>query len=221
MSWISSSLSPYRSGDLDGEIGEMLLEDHEMVCKGIQSRGLTFLIAYILIMALSVVKVIFHIFDYCSKPERPKPQITRENVDRGKDLSYLYEMKEARNCNEPQYKTKNREAKVSATMKLRSYLYGHNLELQGYILKEVNHKVDDHAFISSIISGEEMAKFTTTYITFGEEIDKWLYEILPTKPKKRTVQGTSCLAFENDYGFMAEELRQLYQEPIKVKFDNV
>ena len=221
MSWILSTLSPYRSGDLDEEIGEILLEDHEMVCKGIESRGLIFLIAYILIMALSVVKVIFHIFDYCSKPEPPKPQITRENVDKCRDLSYLYEMKEARNCNEPQYKTKNQNARVNATMKLRSYLYGHDLELQGYILKEVNHKVDDHAFISSIISGEEMAKFTTTYITFGEEIDKWLYEILPTKPKKRTVQGKSCLAFENDYGFMAEELRRLYQEPVKVRFDRI
>lgn len=221
MSWISSSLSPYRSGELDEEIGEILHDDHEMVLREIQSRGLLFLIAYIMIMGTSLVKVLFHIIDYYSKPERPPVKITREHVDRSTNLTYLYEMKEAGNYNKNKLKTKNHEARVSATTKLRSYLYSHNLELRGYILKEVNHKVDDHAFINSIISGEEMAKFTTTYITFGEEIDKWLYEILPTKPKKRTVQGTSCLAFENDYGFMTEELRQLYQEPIKVKFDNI
>ena len=220
MSYITSTLSPYR-GDLDEEIGEILQEDHEMVCKGIESRGLIFLIAYIMIMFLSVVKVIFHIFDHYSKPERPRPHITREQVMRATDLTPMYEIMEAGHHNRPQYKTKNQNARVNATIKLRTYLYSNNLELKGYILKEVNHKVDDHAFISSIISGEEMAKFTTTYITFGEEIDKWLYEVLPTKPKKRTVQGMSCLAFENDYGFMIQELRQIYQEPIKVKFDNI
>lgn len=220
MSYITSTLSPYR-GDLDEEIGEILYEDHEMVCKGIQSRGFIFIIAYLTIMFLSVVKVIFHIFNHYGKPKRPKPRITREQVVRATDITPMYQIMEAGNHNEPHYKTKNQDARVTATLKLRSYLYKNNLTLKGYILKEVNHKVDDHAFISSIISGEEMAKFTTTYITFGENVDKLLYEVLLTKPSKRTVQGIKCLAFENDYGFMTQELRRIYQEPVKVKFDSV
>ena len=221
MSWISSSLSPYRSGDLDEEIGEILHDDHEMILRDIQSRGLIFLIAYIMVMGISLVKVLFHIVDYYSKPERPPVKITREHVDKSTNLTYLYEMKEAGNYNKNEFKAKNQEVKVGAIRQLRTYLYNHNLTLNGKIIKEVNHKVDDHAFISSIISGEEMAKFSTTYITFGEVIDRLLYEVLPTKPKKRTIQGVSCLAFENDYGFMTEELRQIYQEPVKVVFDRV
>ena len=220
MSYISSMLSPYR-GDLEEEICEILSDDHEMVLRDIQSRGLLFLIAYIMIMGTSLVKVLLHTLDHYSKPERPAPKIDREKVDRSTNLTYMYEMKEAGGYNKSELRTKNHEARVGAIRQLRTYLYNHNLTLNGKIIKEVNHRVDDHAFINSIISGEEMAKFSTTYITFGEVIDRLLYEVLPTKPKKRTVQGMSCLAFENDYGFMVEELRQLYQEPVKVTFDRV
>lgn len=218
--YITYILQPYQ-GNIDKMVGEVLYEDHKLVCDYTDSRGLAFLIAYIGVMFLSILKVIYLIFDNCKKPKRPLPKITRQNVDRATDLSPLYEMKEARNCNNPQYKTKNHANRTQAIIKLRDYLYKHNMTLRGYILKEVNHRVSDHDFISSIISGDEMAKFTTTYITFDGDIDEMLFNILPTKPRKSKVQGMPCLAFENDYGFMTEELRQLYQEPVKVVFDNI
>lgn len=220
MSYITSTLSTYR-GDLCEEICEILLDDHEMACREIQVRGLIFLIAYTMIMLTSFFKILFHTANHFSKPKRPTPQITREMVNRGGNLEYMYEIKEAGNYNKPQYQTRNQQTKVCAMTELRRYLYNNGLTLKGYILKEINHKVDDHAFINSIISGNEMAKFTTTYITFGEKLNNMLYEVLPTKPKKRTIQGRKCLAFENDYGFMIQELRQLYQEPIKVSFDTM
>ena len=70
MSYISSMLSPYR-GDLPEEIAEILTEDHKMVCRDVQSRGLIFLIAYIMVMATSVLKVILHSIDHFRKPELP------------------------------------------------------------------------------------------------------------------------------------------------------
>lgn len=220
MSYLDSMLSPYR-GDLGEEIGEILSGDHEMACREIQVRGLIFLIAYTMIMLISFLKVICHTFDHYSKPERPRPQITREMVDRARSLTPMYTIKEAGNYNNPQYKSKNQQRKAYCIQELRKFLYNNNLTLRGYVLKEINHRVDDRAFINSIISGEEMAKFTTTYITFGEYLDNMLYEVLPTKPKKKTIQGKKCLAFENDYGFMVQELKQIYQEPIKVKFDSI
>lgn len=220
MSYLDSMLSPYR-GDLGEEISEIISEDHEMACRDIQTRGLVFLIAYTMIMLISFLKVLVHTVDHYSKPERPRPQITREMVDRARSLNTMYTVKESGNYNNPQYKTKNQQRKAYCIQELRKFLYNNNLTIRGTILKEINHRVDDHAFISSIISGEEMAKFTTTYITFGEHLNEILFEVLPTKPKKRTVQGKKCLAFENDYGFMVQELRQIYQEPIKVKFDSI
>lgn len=220
MTYLDSMLSPYR-GNLDEEIGEILLEDHKMACREIPTRGLVFLIAYTMIMLISFLKVLVHIVDHYSKPERPIPQITREMIDSARNLNTIYEIKEARNYNNPQYKSKNQQRRTYCIQELRRFLYNNNLTIRGKILKEINHRVDDHAFINSIISGEEMAKFTTTYLTFGEYLDDMLFEVLPTKPKKRTIQGKKCLAFENDYGFMVQELRQLYQEPVKVTFDSI
>ena len=70
MSYIDFAFSPYR-GNLTEEIGEILTEDHEMAVDGIHSRGLIFLIAYTVIMFLSVVKVCYHIFNHFRKPKCP------------------------------------------------------------------------------------------------------------------------------------------------------
>ena len=70
MSYITSTLSPYR-GNLSEEIGEILMEDHEMVLRQIKSRGLIFVIAYVVIMGISILKVLFHIIDHFKKPKRP------------------------------------------------------------------------------------------------------------------------------------------------------
>ena len=220
MTYTESMLSPYRE-NIGEEVEEILREDHEMVCREISHRGLMFLIAYLLVMGISLIKVIFHIITQAGKPERPLPQIRREQVDQVTDLTYLYQMKEARDCNIPQQRVKNQEVKTNALVSLRNYLYQNNLTLKGYILKEVNHRVSDHDLINSILDGGEMAKLSTTYITFGKELDDLLVEVLPSNPKKRTIKGQSCLAFENDYGFMIEELRRIYQEPVKVTFDSM
>jgi cbb3-type cytochrome oxidase subunit 3 len=71
MSYIDIIFSPYR-GNLSEEIGEILSEDHEMVLRQIESRGLLFLIGYIMVMFLSLIKVFYHIYDHFKKPERPK-----------------------------------------------------------------------------------------------------------------------------------------------------
>lgn len=73
MSYIRLAFQPYR-GNLEEEIGEILYEDHEMVCRVIKYRNLLFVIAYIIIMSLSVLKVLYHIYDHYRKPERPKKE---------------------------------------------------------------------------------------------------------------------------------------------------
>ena len=71
MSYIDRMLSPYR-GDLAEEIGEILSEDHKMAVNDIHSRGLIFLIAYTMIMLISLLKVFFHTIDHLRKPNRPR-----------------------------------------------------------------------------------------------------------------------------------------------------
>ena len=79
MGFIELSFSPYR-GNLSEEIGEILLEDHEMVVNYIKNRGLIFIIAYILVMSLSVLKVMFYSIDHFKKTKRPHREILRSGL---------------------------------------------------------------------------------------------------------------------------------------------
>ena len=51
-----------------------------------------------------------------------------------------------------------------------------------------------------------------------------IQEALPERvklKKKRMSEETYLVAENDDYGFLQEHLRNLYQEPIKVKFDDL
>lgn len=53
MSYITSSLSPYRSDNLWKEFAGILKEDYEWVCSSLKDRGLIFPIAFVILMSLS------------------------------------------------------------------------------------------------------------------------------------------------------------------------
>lgn len=218
MSYVQLLFKPYR-GNLLEEINQILMEDIESVSRTIPNKGLIWFIGYILVTYLSALKVLHYIFVHFRKPERPIPEITRNLVDKEIDMQPYYQEREFVILSKGKKYDKNYD-KTLALTRLRNYLYSHNLTLKGRIIKETNHKVSDHAFINSIVSGEDIPAFTTTYIAFEEEVNKMLSQILSSKPKKRTIKGIRCLAFENDYGYMLQELREIYQEPIKIQLDN-
>ena len=58
MSYITSSLSPYRSDNIWKEFTEILIEENEWVCSSAGKLGFFFPIAYISIMSISLLKAI-------------------------------------------------------------------------------------------------------------------------------------------------------------------
>jgi len=71
MSYITSSLSPYRSENVWNEFVEILKEDYEWVCSSLKDSGLIFPIALIL-MTLSLLKAIIFVFEDLRKPKMKK-----------------------------------------------------------------------------------------------------------------------------------------------------
>ena len=69
MSFITSSLSPYRSENVRKEFVEILKEDYEWVCSSFESHGFIFLMAFIVLMSLSLLKAIVFVFEDLRKPK--------------------------------------------------------------------------------------------------------------------------------------------------------
>ena len=77
MSYITSSLSPYRSENVWNEFVEILKEDYEWVCSSLKDRGFIFSIAFVILMSLSLLKAIVFVFEDLRKPKmkRHKEQL--------------------------------------------------------------------------------------------------------------------------------------------------
>ena len=80
MSYITSSLSPYRSENVWKEFAGILKEDYEWVCSSRKDRGLIFPIAFVILMTLSLLKAIVFVFEDLRKPKmkRHKEQPQKE-----------------------------------------------------------------------------------------------------------------------------------------------
>lgn len=80
MSYITSSLSPYRSENVWKEFADILKEDYEWVCSSLKDRGLIFPIAFVILMSLSLLKAIVFVFEDLRKPKtkRHKEQPQKE-----------------------------------------------------------------------------------------------------------------------------------------------
>ena len=81
MQYISSMFSPYRSDDIWGDFAEILKDDCEWVCRSLKDRGLLFLIAFIVLMGMSLLKAIVYIFEELRKPKM-KNRKTAEEIEK-------------------------------------------------------------------------------------------------------------------------------------------
>ena len=79
MSFITSSLSPYRSNNVWKEFREIIIEDHEWVCHSLKDRGFLFPIAYMVLMSMSLLKDIVFVFEQMRKPEMKGSNYDRRN----------------------------------------------------------------------------------------------------------------------------------------------
>lgn len=114
--------------------------------------------------------------------------------------------------------------KTEAMNSLKNYLKSNNLTLIGTVLQVTSHNISEEILCECAERGIITTPFSTTKITFNNDLNELLYKILPdfvTLKKKKSSQDTYIIAEDDDYGFLEEKLRKIYQEPIRVIFDKV
>lgn len=227
------SFSPVKSGNLEKELNTIFAEDMEYTYRSLKDSGIIILLIGLFIAAIiSGLKLLVHSVEYAQKPTsdidvlKLGSETFAHKDEEDEAINPVLTMREASNRNKDRYQVDSRIKclKTEALNNLRIHLYQNNLELQGYIIKTINHKMEEDDLIK-LSSGENIGHtLTTTQITFGNKINKLLEAVLPTrvKLKKKKSSGDTYLIAENDdYGFLQEHLRNLYQEPIKVRFDDL
>ena len=194
MSYITETLSPYRSTNLKETCIEILEEDSKYVCDSFEEKGLSFILAYICVIFLSFLKVLYFIIQ-----DRKKPIMTWEHLElkRGmnsESITDILSRRKALSEDVPALQNhdnlcpndKVKEERVSKVINLRTYLYQHDLTLHAYTLKRVNHRVTDDELVEMYRTGVISKPLSTTTITFNnpeieepQDLNKLLKEVFP------------------------------------------
>ena len=230
---MDTSFLPVKSGHLAQELHTIFKEDMEYSYNELKGSGvIPMLIGMPLATLLSCGKLIVHTVKYTQKPSSdfdPCP-LNRELVEHAHSeaivdhYSAILTLREADDRNVDQYSPNKggKDKKAENIIKLRDYLYKSNFKLNGTILKVINHKLTREKLEKILMGGDIGNKLTTTHITFGNELNTVIKEVLPDKvqlKRKRSTGETYLIAENDDYGFLQEHLRNMYQEPIRVTFD--
>jgi hypothetical protein len=226
MSYITSSLSPYRSKDLSQEFFEILEEDYEWVCSSLESRGLIFLIAFIVLMSMSLLKAIVHVIEQSQKPVMTYEHLNLNRGMHSESITDILTRREAidevENHDNLCPNTKVKTQRANTFNALRGYLYQHDLTLHVETIKKINHRISEEELVEMYRTGEITKPLSTTHITFGEELNHMLKEVLGSHIDLKTnkiTQETYIRVLNDDFLSIKEELQKVYNEPIKLKFD--
>lgn len=225
MSYITSSLSPYR-GDTGKEVSEILSEDYQWICSSLKSRGFIFFIAVITLMGLSVLKAITHIFTQAQKPKMTYSHLALARNMESENITTLLTHREAieeiQNHDNlcPQDSIKTTRANTLNT--LRNYLYQHDLTLHADTIKHINHRISEEELSEMYRLGKITKPLSTTHITFGEDLNNLLKEVLGNTIDLRVnklTQETYIKVCNDDFLPIQQKLEDIYNERIKLQFD--
>lgn len=224
MSYITSSLSPYR-GNLWEESMEILEEDSKWVCDSLKGRGLTFLIAYLCIMSLSLLKVICFLITQSQKPVMTYDHLELHRGMREESITSILARREAvPECanHDSIYPDEIKNQRYDKIHSLRTYLYQHDFTLHVEILKTIKHKRTDEELMEMYRTGELSKPLSTTHITFGDNLNQLLNDVLEEGidlRKNRLTQETYIVIYNDDFLPLKEKLSDFYNENVKLKFD--
>ena len=223
--FIYTHLAPYR-GNLSKECMDILAEDCELVCSSLKSRGLLFIVAFITLMSVSVLKVIVHFFTQIQKPRMTYKHL---DIDRGmsaEDVTDILLRREAvdevENHDNYNPNTKAKNQRAESLNALRGYLYQHDLTLHATVLKRVEHRCTQEELLEMYRLGKYTKDLSTAYVTFGRDIDILLKEVLGDIVNLRhdRLSNETYIKIVNDeYIPLKQALEDTYNEPVKILLD--
>lgn len=226
--------SPYR-GSFQEEM-ELLSEKshdiyetyHNEVCSSLNGRGLNFGICYALLMICATVRVIK--FAVSRLMMTPHKKIVANHsfyyLEPTKEIHESMLMgREACDLNKDNYQLNNKikDIKSEKLAQLRKYLYSNGLKLPVRVIKTIEHRVPEDVMIKYIRTREIIKPFTTDYVTFGDEINTLLKDVLNTKidlKKDRNTKETYIVIPNMEIDLIISELSELFMTDIKLKYIN-
>ena len=226
MSVITSNFTSYRSKNLGEEFFKIIEEDYNWVCSSLNNRGFMFFIAFISLMSLSILKAIATIIDELKKPVMTYDHLNIRRGMRSDNITSILRhrelVSEVKNhdhyCPDDQLKAQRTHSITS----LRTYLYKHDLTLHVNTLKKTNHKVSEKDLMEMYRTGEISKPISTTKVTFGDDLNKLLKEVLGNvidlKINKVTKE-TYIQILNDDFFPLKNALKDLYNEKVTLKFD--
>ena len=225
MSYITSNYTPYRSKNLWKEFLQILKDDYAWICNSLEGRGLMFAIAVVSLMSMSFIKAIVTIAEQVKKPLVTYDHL---NLHRGmRDdtltsiLSHRERVEDIQN-HDNFYSDEEKEQRVNAIASLRSYLYQHKFTLYVTTLKKINHRVSEEDLMQMYRTGEISKPISTTRVTFGDDLNRLLKEVLgdTINLKVDKITGETYVQITNDDFFpLRNSIEDLYNEKLTLKFD--
>ena len=224
--------SSYRSDNIGEDCLEILENDSKWVNASFKEKDIFYLMAYIGVMLLSIVKVIIFFFKEIRKPEMTYDHLDFERGMFGIDMMLTLERREALSENVPKVRNhdhlcpndKIKTQKADTINSLRNYLYQHNLTLTARIIKKVNHRRTEEELLEMYRIGEITNPLSTVHITFGENLNGLLKEVLQDivdLRKDRFSGETYIKVLNDDFHPIKTALYNMFNENVKIEFDEI
>ena len=223
MSYIESSLSPYRS-DIKKEVKEILSEDYEWVCSSLTDRGLIFGMAFVSIMGISLLKAGCHVINQLGKPRMTYDHLALARSMHADTMLSKLSRREAIDelenhdayCSD---ETKTQRADSINT--LRTYLYSNDLTLHATTLETIDYDCTEDEIKEMYRKGKITKPLFSSHVTFGNDLDLMIKDVLKDKIdlKKDDSGNTYFEVTNNDFSFLKSALLNLYNEEIQIQFD--
>ena len=209
--------------DVWTETWDILETDWNKITSTLETRGLWFMLAVIILMSISLIKVIVNAIScykfsqyYKIKLEpsdisRYAPQVTQEAQ------MFINEAIQPKQ----EHPVSKKKSTVLSYQTVRNYLLKNNMTLHARVIKSVRHKVADDIVLEYMRSGKILKPYMTEYLDFGEELRKPLLDVLKDKVTSKKYGDYHYLVVLNgETEALENELKSIFlNENIKIKFD--
>jgi len=226
MAYYDMSFSPYRDDILEGSF-KIIEEDMKWVTRSLADKGAVILVAYPIFFVLALLKAIVYIIEQLQKPVK-KGGFDYMKIHRGmtvEDMQISVLLKSRKPLTD-QY-CQNQEKKAEKAEKInnfRKYLYSNNLCLRGKLIKNINHNVSDEVMKTYLHTGEIIKPYITSHITFGDDINREIKNLLGSRISLRTDRFSkeTYLSIPNlEFSIIEKGLGEIFYETITVKLDDI
>lgn len=212
-------------------IGQIFEGDKRKLDNALAGEGWRYVLAGICIFPITILKVIFFMFENKHLFHRHK-EVVKSFEDFGgiglsmselkKHADYMY-LSKVKDYNREIFK-ESKKSKISSKGKKEETLvqlqsiFTSNPYLKGELLRVTRHKVKDEDLLESAETGKLTATFITQRVTFGEDMNTALKTVIPSLKLRKIKGGDSTyLVFENDEVFELEQkLRNLFMLPVTI-----